>query len=428
MKKFLLIFVFVFALLAAAAWWQKESVKRVMRGGTFTLYDVPSQKGTSPVIDRTYGFHPAIWGLFPNEKSSERLFDLAAEIGAPYIRLGFNRKWLHPEENRFDWAMLDNAVAHAVARNQKLVPSIYHGNTFWGAKPLTRTKGTPRSVTSAVPIDLTDTWDPEYGYSKSITVFYQELFKRYPGKFPFIAVGNEPNSPSYWDGTYEEYIRLLATAAKAIHDTDPTVKVIDGGLASESWGCIAWDYVEQGKWTEADGIAFIRGYYSTSKHHQTFSKMTDDELLAYYRSNAEIVDECRAREAYYKGLVGKVDAMNFHFYEGVDYLDDVMDYVEGKMKQYGWENPIIVTNELGNKQFNDKSYDVAGGEQAQDLRRKLEIATARGLPLILWFSVNGEDSITGGFLSTHDRDGTPYEAAHEYRRFLEEQATLVPPF
>lgn len=422
MKKGLLIIVLLFLTFVGVAWRQKDAVLRVVKGGSVILRNVPNQQGSRPVIDHTYGFHPAIWELNYYEKDGERLFDLAAEVGAPYMRIVLNRKWLQPEENRFDWRMVDTAMARADARGLKIVPTIDHGNTFWGAKELTKTKGRPRSVTSAVPRDLTTEWDSTYGYSKSITLFYQELLKRYPGKFPFIAVGNEPNSPIYWDGTYEEYIRLLATAAKAIHETDPTVKVIDGGLASESWGCIAYDYVQQGKWTESEGVAFIRGYYSTTTRHQIFSKMTNEELIAYERSNTDIVKECTAREAYYKGVIGNVDAVNFHFYEGVDYLDDVMDYLEGKMKQYGWANPVIATNELGNKQFNDKTYDVAGEQQAKDLRRKLEIATARGLPLILWFSVNGEDSITGGFLSTHARDGTPYEAAREYRRFLAEQA------
>lgn len=422
MKKIFFVLVALLLILAGVAWWQKDTVKRIVKGGNVVLRDVPSQKGAGPVIDHTYGFHPAIWELDPLRPGGERLYDLAAEVGAPYIRFVFNRRSLQPEENRFDWRTLDTAVAHADERGLKFIPTISHGNNFWGAKELTQTSGRPKFKTSAVPIDLTSEWDETYGYSKSITIFYQELFKRFPGKFPFIAVGNEPNSDTFWDGTYDEYIRLLQTAAKAIHETDPTVKVIDGGFASESWGCIAHDYVQQGKWTEAEGVAFIRGYFSTSRQHQTFSKMTDEEMIAYSRTNIEFVDECTAREAYFKGVVGHVDAINFHFYEGVDYLDDVMDYVEGKMKQYGWQDPVIVTNELGNKQLNDKSYDVAGEQQAQDLRRKLDIATARGLPLILWFSVNGEDSVTGGFLSTHDRDGTPYEAAHEYRRFLEEQA------
>ncbi|MBI3120638.1 MAG: hypothetical protein HYZ08_03400, partial [Candidatus Kerfeldbacteria bacterium] len=257
------------------------------------------------------------------------------------------------------------------------------------------------------------------------TRFYREILKRYPETFPYIAVGNEPNSKTFWDGTYEEYVRLFQTAAKAIHETDPTVKVIDGGMASESWGCIAVDRLESGAWETSDAIAFLRGYYATTRQYQKIQTATDAQITSEYLKNPTNVSECHARRAYFQGLVGHADAVNFHFYEDGAYLGTVIDYLEETMQNDGWKDPVIVTNELGNKQKNNADYDVAGQDQARDLRQKVEYATDRGLPLIIWFSVNGKDSITGGFLSTHDRDGTPFEAAREYRRFLEEQALIL---
>ncbi|MEK7158860.1 MAG: hypothetical protein AAB733_04790, partial [Patescibacteria group bacterium] len=349
-----------------------------------------------------------------------RVFDLAAEVGAPYMRMGFNRKWLNPREGEYQWKMTDLAVERAKARGIKLTPSILFGNDDWAARPIQR-ENRIYSVTSAVPADLSTTWDSKNGYSKSVTAFYEAFLHRYPNTFPYIAIGNEPNAEKYWAGTYEEYIRVLQTAAQAIHRTDPTVRVIDGGIASEAWGCIAFDRVMSGVWSEKEGVDFLRTYFAASRLGSQFQSATDEQIIAY-KNKPEIVAECEAREGYFKGLVGHVDAVNFHYYEGLDTLDDVIVYLQEKMKANGWEDPVIVTNELWNKQYKNPSYDVAGAQQAQDLRKKLELVTARGLPLIVWFSVNGEDTVTGGFLSTHAKDGTPYEAALEYRRFLEEQA------
>jgi hypothetical protein len=405
---------------ALLVWWQWATLTRVVKGGAAKLREPVITTSSGPVIDHTYGFHPAIWGVSPDGPEGERVFDLAAEVGAPYMRMGFNRKWLNPREGVYEWKITDRAVEQANARGLKLTPSIHLGNNFWAAKPIQNQKG-PFSVTSAVPADLTTTWDERTGYSPSVTEFYEALLKRYPNTFPFIAIGNEPNAEKYWAGTYEEYIRVLQTAAQAIHRTDPSVQVIDGGIASEAWGCIAVDRVKSGEWTEKVGVDFIRGYYATTRLGSEMKSATDEQIIAY-QDRPEIATECEAREEYFKGLVGHVDAVNFHFYEGFDYLDDVVVYLREKMKANGWEEPVIVTNELGNKQYQNPSYDVEGPQQAHDLRKKVEWVTAEGFPLILWFSVNGEDSITGGFLSTHAKDGTPYEAALEYRRFLEEQA------
>lgn len=399
----------------------RGNIVRKYQGGAFFLRNIPNMAGSTPVIDHTYGLHPAIWGVFYNQNNGEKLFDLAAEIGAPYVRMGFARQWIQTEPNTYYWDDIQKSVDAATARGMKIVPSIHHGHSFWGAKPLPAKHDT-KSFTSGVPIDLTTTWDPAFGYSKTIYEYYQALLKKFPNTFPYIGIGNEPNAESYWAGTYEEYIRVLQTAAKAIHETDPTVKVIDGGIASESWGCIAYDYWDQGTWTEQQAVAFVKGYYQTTNRRNEISNLPDDDLLKYITANKEITEECIARRAYFAGLVGHVDAVNFHFYEDVAYLDDVIDYLETTMRNNGWKDPVIVTNELGNKQYQNPNYDIAGQDQADDLRKKVTLATERGLPLIVWFSVNGEDSVTGGFLSIHDKDGTPYPAAHEYRRFLEVQA------
>ncbi len=420
MKKIVII-ISIIVLAIASVVMLRENIIRKYQGGAFFVRDVPNMEGTTPVIDHTYGLHPAIWNVFYNQPDGEKLFDLAAEIGAPYVRVGFARQWIQTAPDEFHWDVIQQSVDQASARGLKIIPSIHHGHSFWGAKPLPEKHNT-KSFTSGVPIDLSTTWDPQYGYSKTIYEYYQALLKKFPNTFPYIAIGNEPNAESYWAGTYEEYIRLLQTAAKAIHETDSTVKVIDGGIASEAWGCIAYDYWDNGMWTEQQAMTFVRGYYQTTNRRNEISNLSDDALLKYITANNDIAQECVARRAYFKGLVGHVDAVNFHLYEDVAYLDDIIDYLQTTMRANGWQNPVIVTNELGNKQYQNPDYDVAGKDQADDLRKKLTLATERGLPLIIWFSVNGEDSVTGGFLSLHDKDGTPYEAAYEYRRFLEEQA------
>ncbi|MGQ9635268.1 MAG: hypothetical protein ACUVXB_13615 [Bryobacteraceae bacterium] len=57
------------------------------------------------------------------------------------------------------------------------------------------------------------------------------LVTRFRAKIQHWQIWNEPNGGSFWPGTTSEYARLLASAGKTIHQTDPSAKVLGLNMA-----------------------------------------------------------------------------------------------------------------------------------------------------------------------------------------------------
>jgi len=60
--------------------------------------------------------------------------------------------------------------------------------------------------------------------------FAREAVKRYQGKVDYWQIWNEPNG-GYWNGSPEQYAKLLAAGGEAIHQANPRAKVLGLNMA-----------------------------------------------------------------------------------------------------------------------------------------------------------------------------------------------------
>ena len=374
-----------------------------------------------------YGFHSLLPGVsWSDAGTNQILFDMAADLKVQSLRVLWNRRFMQPGLQQFDWRVADDNVLKATEQGLLLAPTVHLGNnrrtTWFGARDTSETYGPiERTSTSEPPADLTESWSSEVGYSASIYYFFRELLVRYGARFPYLAVGSEPNSIWFWRGTVGEYIRTLETVHKAKMDANVSTVILDGGIASEAWGVhIGREVLLRGVLPDAYVAEQVRGYYQTTVHAEEFSILTDGDIVAKLKFDAELIDAYDWQEDYLAQVISLsgTEALNFHYYESPEYLGDLIHYLQWKLKRAGTrETKSLVCHELGVKSQNP-AYNEEGDEQAIELEVKVEIARLRGLELISWFGVTGADR-DRGFKALHSSTGTPFEAAGAYRDYIE---------
>lgn len=114
---------------------------------------------------------------------------------------------------------------------------------------------------SRIPLDLDATPgaapDPVFGYSRSYYDFVRALMARHGDQIDYVVIENEINDARYWDTVRdpdaELYLRLLATAHKAVKDVDARIVVTDSGFGTTLYGvCAAKDLRDSGFATAAE--------------------------------------------------------------------------------------------------------------------------------------------------------------------------------
>ena len=301
--------------------------------------------------------------------------DIAKQLGVSYIRMGVAWKWIEPSPGEFNWESQScKKIAAIEERGLIVIPTIKTGK-FWGTGHVNERVS---QDTSHPPVDL-DIWNESYGYSKSYYTFVNTFVNQYRGHFPYIVIQNEANAPNFWAGTKEDYIKVLKTGYKAVHDADPHVKVADSGVASGAWGVvIASDIAEK---SLEDALTFLGEYYS--RYPEEIRDRKELERILTHENSLELKETVDYFLSCYNGCV---DVVNFHFYEDIEFFDDVISYIKGKMAENGYSLPLMC-NEYGIRN-NDPLYDVAGRDHAQEVAKKLVIACTSELEVVIWFSAD----------------------------------------
>ncbi len=182
-----------------------------------------------------------------------RMFD----AGVSWIRIGQYENssdptsWDWVERRRGVFAIapeVDDYVDSLLENGVKVQVQLMYGNPMYtgpnGKKPdeITPEPGTfhndDRSINSIF-------WPPKSPEEVAAFIRYVKwMVNHFRGRVHYYALWNEPDI-GYWNpwGNPEEYGRLLAVFGPAVHQTDPTAKVIYGGQAdpSSSWAKRALD-------------------------------------------------------------------------------------------------------------------------------------------------------------------------------------------
>ncbi len=153
------------------------------------------------------------WGINTHTPTTEQL-DICEELGVGWIRVDFN--WADVEaqgKKQFDWAVLDNVVEQASARNIYIYGSIAYTPPWSGAS----------GQISDPPMNANDWYD-----------FVYACVSRYSYWVRHWGMWNEPNRPEFWTGSWTDYLDLiLIPGHSAAKSADPGCLVLGPELSDQ---------------------------------------------------------------------------------------------------------------------------------------------------------------------------------------------------
>ena len=259
----------------------------------------------------------------------------------------------------------------------EVIPVIRSSGAGWAVKSF-------KSSASSPPKDLQKSYHPVYAYSKSYYEFIKKIAEKYRGKLSLVVIENEVTAKKFWEGTMDEYLRLLATARKAFQDVDPHIKIADSGIASFAWGVyMVYDLFKKGKSKEA--FSFYKEYF----HEAYFPTASSPEDLYKFLRKKNVREQIEKVEYLLNHLKKYVDVINFHFYESPHLLPYLVAFIKKKIGDL----PLIC-NEMGVRyRLNTFKRDE---KSAEDIIKKLTISKALGLSAVIWFPFqNDQHNIVG---------------------------------
>jgi hypothetical protein len=263
---------------------------------------------------------------------------------------------------------------------------------------------------SRPPRDLLAEPDPEFGYSRTYYDFVRAFVARYREQLSHLVVENEIDHPQYWDTQSDpdgsSYLRLLATAYKAVKDVEPRIRVTDSGLSSTLLGlCIARRYLEVEQRSAIDVFEFLHEYLQPLRRSVTppedLPRLSAVEDLGPFLSAAPScapLDNLLAQ--------GTVDVWNFHYYEGHRSLPAVAEHFLRADALHGRPPRPLLANEISCRQQAGET----ARDQARCLFQNLVTAQALGLETAAWYGVAGQAG-----LSVWDSAGNTLPASASYR-------------
>jgi hypothetical protein len=255
-------------------------------------------------------------------------FDLPrADTYAPYLRrltggsTFSNVVWCDVERRPGSrkWADLDRAARLASRLGLRLALRIRIGSCWATGGQVGEARGANDKTASAFPTDL-----------EAYTRFVEATVARARTKGVHdFAVENEVNAETFWQGTTQEYVRLVEVAAKAIRQTDPEARVFDSGISSTAYGAaIAADILRAG--APDDALAAYKRYYGRRFPVRSADFPDVDSAAALERALA--AGQPARNDAFLSATFdlvarGVVDAYQVHFYERWDNVEPLLRYL-----------------------------------------------------------------------------------------------------
>jgi hypothetical protein len=164
-----------------------------------------------PVADRAFGYGIQVQ---PLDDAAARLDDVQ-QLGLGWVKLPVRWKDVEPQPGARDWAVLDEAIAAANARNLKVLVTVYAAPDW------------SRSVTA-------EGRDGPPDNPQTYVAFVSQLVQRYHGAIHAVEVWSEMNYEHEWyvagGISSQAYLDLLVPTAAAIRAVDPGIIVVSGGL------------------------------------------------------------------------------------------------------------------------------------------------------------------------------------------------------
>ena len=310
---------------------------------------------------------------------------------------------VEPSPGQRDWSTLDEAVSSIRDLGHEPMIKIRTGQCWGTAAPLTggfdRTEATFKTP-STPPTDL-----PAY------LAFVTDLVHRYAalGVHEY-AVENEVDVTNFWAADVADYDRLVRQVAPAIREADPEARVLDGGVSSTSYG-VALAAAQLATGDEDGALSTYQRYYSR-RIQGGVSRWPLVSSAGSLRVQVDSEMGQRSVEAVDLAIrlatEGVVDVYQLHFYETVEALPQLLDFLTDRIGDAApieaWEAGIA---------WPGSDYDQR--EHAEEVYRLVALLLARDVRRIIYLPVAytpGDRTQVFRGLVLHD--GTPLVAGHAW--------------
>ncbi|MGH2704210.1 MAG: hypothetical protein ACRDJ4_03705 [Actinomycetota bacterium] len=296
---------------------------------------------------------------------------------APYLRRlsggasFYEMEWcdVEPSRGQREWGTVDQVADAAHRLGYALHLKIRTGSCWVNADRGGHERG--RKAASAMP-DSLGTYEE----------FVRAVVERYaPKDVHTYAIENEVNGESFWNGSADEYERLVRAAAAAIHKADPQARVFDAGISSTGHGSGVVARLNEGS-PDAALAAYRRYYGQRGNRRRDFPEATDAESL-----RAALATEQARRNLSFLATTeklladGVVDGRQVHFYEPAAALPDLIAYLQATTPKHvpieAWEVGMFWTGGAPDDQV-----------QAADTVKKVSLLLGAGVTRVIWLPLS----------------------------------------
>lgn len=193
---------------------------------------------------------------------------------------------------------------------------------------------------------LLDRESAEFGYDEAYFRWAQSLAHAFRGKVKHYLIGNEveidlaktysaaPNMPRHLLLDYDQYAKLLETAAKAIKSADPEAQVANAGFSDKSLALAVADDL-----LESRGITEAQAFWESWKER---GGIRAEGKLALYRDLHS--DDARRKIEFVRRAVREPagsDRFQLHYYGNWRATQPVIDWIRKEMRASNSLRPII---------------------------------------------------------------------------------------
>lgn len=324
----------------------------------------PPRADSGPAITSTPLGAKWVWAQFDEVKP------YLDEVGAGHTYVEVVLCDVQKSQGVFDWSVPDSFVTRARAVGFTSLVKLRTGRCW-------ATPGSPKhhrgnNVTeSALPKDM-----------GVYTDFVERAVRRYTdlGVSEF-AIENEVNSPSFWDGTPQDYAVLARAGGKAVRAANPAAQVVDGSVSSAATGyAVAEGLLSEGKDTEA--VATYQAYYQ-----RRFGTRGGAAAINEVSSTAELRTElARPGPASAVAFMGVIDGLfaegvfqtrQVHFYENWQALPATLAHIRA-------HTPGAIPLEIWELGIWHDDRTVPEDQRTAEVVRATVIALAAGVTKVLW--------------------------------------------
>ena len=236
---------------------------------------------------------------------------------------------IEPEKGHFRWETADEVLQAALDCGLEVGVHV-HARSDWATLPTPPFRG--RTAPSTPPKDMDDYYN-----------FLYTLASHYKGKVSRYSIEEEAHAEGvYFAGTPEQYMQMLETAHRAIHDADPDAIVQDSGLSSSAIGALYGHHLmEAGKIAEAS--QFLKKWYlhyaPTRSKGESFLFDSEADLQALF-AHDQVQRLLTWVELLWSEHADDYDVQQIHYFGPWDAMPEMLDWLHSEMKARGTDKPI----------------------------------------------------------------------------------------